>query len=62
MTLKSQIQNDEVVYGVSFLTFSPTVIEIADLAGYDLVLIDMEHNNDGICPNPCRRLRSRQHR
>ena len=47
-TLKSRIQNGEIVYGMSLLTFSPTVAEIAGLAGYDFVLIDMEHGHGGV--------------
>ncbi|XP_054809749.1 uncharacterized protein LOC129311445 [Prosopis cineraria] len=47
-TLKSRIQNGEVLYGVSLLSFSPTVAEILGYVGYDFVLIDMEHGPGGI--------------
>ncbi|KAL4372171.1 hypothetical protein HN51_017249 [Arachis hypogaea] len=47
-TLKSRIQNGDVVYGMSLLTFSPTVAEIAALADFDFVLIDMEHGHGGL--------------
>ncbi|MED6139741.1 hypothetical protein PIB30_086729 [Stylosanthes scabra] len=47
-TLKSRIQNGDVVYGMSLLTFSPTVAEIAALAAFDFVLIDMEHGHGGL--------------
>ncbi|KAK4261757.1 hypothetical protein QN277_004713 [Acacia crassicarpa] len=46
--LKSRLQNGETLYGLFFLTFSPTVAEIAGLAGYDFVVVDMEHGHGGI--------------
>ncbi|XP_028774293.1 uncharacterized protein LOC114731322 [Neltuma alba] len=47
-TLKFRVQNGEVLYGVSLLSFSPTVAEILGYVGYDFVLIDMEHGPGGI--------------
>ena len=47
-SLKSRIQNGEVVYGMSLLSFSSTIAEIAGYASYDFVFIDMEHGPGGI--------------
>ncbi|MED6191871.1 hypothetical protein PIB30_004528 [Stylosanthes scabra] len=46
--LRSRLQNGETLYGLFHLTFSPTLAEIAGLAGYDFVVIDMEHGHGGI--------------
>ncbi|KAB1216394.1 2-keto-3-deoxy-L-rhamnonate aldolase [Morella rubra] len=48
-TLKSRLRNGETLYGLFLLSFSPTVAEIAGLAGYDFVVVDMEHGPGGIC-------------
>ncbi|XP_028767095.1 uncharacterized protein LOC114724806 [Neltuma alba] len=46
--LKSRLQSGESLYGLFLLTFSPTIAEIAGLAGYDFVVVDMEHGHGGI--------------
>ncbi|KAJ7961654.1 2-keto-3-deoxy-L-rhamnonate aldolase-like [Quillaja saponaria] len=47
-TLKSRLQNGETLYGIFLLSFNPTLAEIAGLAGYDFVVVDMEHGHGGI--------------
>lgn len=47
-SLKSRIQNGDVLYGVTLVSFSPTIAEILGYVGYDFVLIDMEHGYGGI--------------
>ncbi|CAK9144081.1 unnamed protein product [Ilex paraguariensis] len=47
-TLKSRLNNGETLYGLFLLSFSPTLAEIAGLAGYDFVVVDMEHGHGGI--------------
>ncbi|GAV68712.1 HpcH_HpaI domain-containing protein [Cephalotus follicularis] len=47
-TLKSRLQNNETLYGLFLLSFSPTLAEISGLAGYDFVVIDMEHGPGAI--------------
>ncbi|XP_057976408.1 uncharacterized protein LOC131163723 [Malania oleifera] len=47
-TLKSRLRNGETLYGLFLLSFSPTLAEIAGLAGYDFVVVDMEHGHGGI--------------
>lgn len=47
-TLKSRLKNGETLYGIFLLTFSPTIAEIAGLAGYDFAVVDMEHGHGGI--------------
>ena len=46
--LKSRLHNNETLYGIFLLTFSPTLAEIAGLSGYDFVVVDMEHGPGGI--------------
>ncbi|KAF3966166.1 hypothetical protein ACB098_01G135200 [Castanea mollissima] len=46
--LKSRLHNNETLYGIFFLTFSPTLAEIVGLSGYDFVVVDMEHGPGGI--------------
>ncbi|XP_072980250.1 uncharacterized protein [Typha angustifolia] len=54
--LKSRLAAGETLYGFSLLSSSPTFAEIAGLAGYDYVLIDMEHGPGGISDAlPCLR-------
>ncbi|XP_020208649.1 uncharacterized protein LOC109793588 [Cajanus cajan] len=43
LNLKSRLRNGETLYGLFLLSFSPTLAEIAALAGYDFVVVDMEH-------------------
>ncbi|KAL5726822.1 hypothetical protein ACHQM5_000074 [Ranunculus cassubicifolius] len=47
-TLKSRLANGEKLYGMFLLSFSPTLAEIAGLAGYDFVVVDMEHGHGGV--------------
>ncbi|KAK4423123.1 4-hydroxy-2-oxovalerate aldolase [Sesamum alatum] len=47
-SLKSRLKNGEALYGIFLLTFSPTIAEIAGLAGYDFAVVDMEHGHGGI--------------
>ncbi|KAM7278860.1 hypothetical protein ACFE04_005994 [Oxalis oulophora] len=48
LSLKSRLKNNETLYGIFLLSFSPTLAEIAGLAGYDFAVIDMEHGPGGI--------------
>lgn len=53
-SLKSRLGNGETLYGLFLLSFSPTFAEIAGLAGYDFVVVDMEHGHGGIADAlPC---------
>ncbi|KAL6005669.1 hypothetical protein ACLOJK_006240 [Asimina triloba] len=47
-SLKSRLAAGETLYGIFLLGFSPTLAEIAGLAGYDFAVIDMEHGPGGI--------------
>ncbi|KAI7993611.1 2-keto-3-deoxy-L-rhamnonate aldolase [Camellia lanceoleosa] len=47
-SLKSRLKNGETLYGLFLLSFSPTLAEISGLAGYDFVVVDMEHGHGGI--------------
>lgn len=47
-TLKSRLAGGEILYGIFLLAASPTVAEIASLAGYDFAVVDMEHGPGGI--------------
>ncbi|CAA2956530.1 uncharacterized protein LOC111371747 [Olea europaea var. sylvestris] len=47
-TLKARLKNGETLYGIFLLSFSPTLAEIAGLAGYDFAVVDMEHGHGGI--------------
>ncbi|KAJ4774788.1 2-keto-3-deoxy-L-rhamnonate aldolase [Rhynchospora pubera] len=47
-SLKSRLSSGETLYGIFLLSFSPTLAEIAGLAGYDYVVVDMEHGPGGI--------------
>ncbi|EXB39943.1 2-keto-3-deoxy-L-rhamnonate aldolase [Morus notabilis] len=47
-TLKSRLRSGETLYGIFLLSFSPTLAEIAGLAGYDFAVVDMEHGPGGI--------------
>lgn len=53
-TLKSRLSSGEILYGLFLLSTSPTLAEIAGLAGYDFVVVDMEHGPGGISSSlPC---------
>ncbi|GAA0182768.1 aldolase [Lithospermum erythrorhizon] len=47
-SLKARLKNGETLYGIFILSFSPTIAEIAGLAGYDFAVVDMEHGFGGI--------------
>uniref|UniRef100_A0ACD5XUH7 Uncharacterized protein n=1 Tax=Avena sativa TaxID=4498 RepID=A0ACD5XUH7_AVESA len=47
-SLKSRLAAGDTLYGLFLLSFSPTLAEIAALAGYDYVVVDMEHGPGGI--------------
>ncbi|XP_040989364.1 2-keto-3-deoxy-L-rhamnonate aldolase-like [Juglans microcarpa x Juglans regia] len=47
-SLKSRLHSGETLYGLFLLSFSPTFAEIAGLAGYDFVVVDMEHGPGGV--------------
>ncbi|XP_010422001.2 PREDICTED: uncharacterized protein LOC104707364 [Camelina sativa] len=47
-SLKSRLRGGETLYGLFLLSFSPTLAEIAAHAGYDYVVVDMEHGPGGI--------------
>ncbi|CAN0908912.1 2-keto-3-deoxy-L-rhamnonate aldolase [Linum grandiflorum] len=46
--IKARLREGNTLYGIFLMTFSPTIAEIAALAGYDFVVIDMEHGHGGI--------------
>lgn len=48
LSLKSRLRNGECLYGLFFDTFSPTIAQISGHAGYDFVVVDMEHGYGGI--------------
>lgn len=55
-TLKARLRNGETLYGIFFLSFSPTLAEIAGLSGFDFAVVDMEHGPGGISDAlPCLR-------
>jgi 2-keto-3-deoxy-L-rhamnonate aldolase RhmA len=47
-SLKSRLAAGDTLYGLFLLSFSPTLAELAALAGYDYVVVDMEHGPGGI--------------
>ncbi|OMP02833.1 hypothetical protein COLO4_10783 [Corchorus olitorius] len=47
-SLKARLNNGETLYGLFLLSFSPTLAEISGHAGYDFVVVDMEHGYGGI--------------
>ncbi|XP_015696430.2 4-hydroxy-2-oxovalerate aldolase [Oryza brachyantha] len=47
-SLKSRLAAGKTLYGLFLLSFSPTLAELAALAGYDYVVVDMEHGPGGI--------------
>ncbi|KAF0909005.1 hypothetical protein E2562_030545 [Oryza meyeriana var. granulata] len=46
--LKSRLTARETLYRLFLLSFSPTLADLATLAGYDYVIVDMEHGPGGI--------------
>lgn len=47
-SLKSRLRKGDCLYGLFFDSFSPTIAEISGHAGYDFVIVDMEHGYGGI--------------
>ncbi|KAH6834937.1 Phosphoenolpyruvate carboxylase family protein [Perilla frutescens var. hirtella] len=48
LSLKSRLEKGDTLYGIFIFSLSPTLAEIAGFAGYDFVVVDMEHGNGGI--------------
>ncbi|KAK8952216.1 hypothetical protein KSP39_PZI004460 [Platanthera zijinensis] len=48
LSLKSRLAAGETLYGLFLLSASPILAEIAGFAGYDYVVVDMEHGPGGI--------------
>ncbi|KAJ0968425.1 hypothetical protein J5N97_025342 [Dioscorea zingiberensis] len=54
--LKPRLAAGEVLYGLFLMSSSPTLAEISGLAGYDYVVVDLEHGPGGISDAlPCLR-------
>ncbi|MCO5612289.1 hypothetical protein L7F22_066554 [Adiantum nelumboides] len=52
--LKARLASDEPLYGAFLCSFSPTLAEILGQAGYDYVILDMEHGpGDTFAALPC---------
>ncbi|WOL13121.1 hypothetical protein Cni_G21890 [Canna indica] len=47
-SIKSRLAAGDTLYGLFLLSASPTLAEIAGFAGYDYVVIDMEHGPGGV--------------
>ncbi|KAL4343858.1 hypothetical protein HN51_062070 [Arachis hypogaea] len=47
-SIKARLQAGDCLYGMSFLSFCPTMVEIAGWSGYDFVILDLEHGFGGI--------------
>ncbi|XP_021757741.1 uncharacterized protein LOC110722758 [Chenopodium quinoa] len=47
-SIKSRLRKGDCLYGLFFDSFSPTIAQISGHAGYDFVVIDMEHGYGGI--------------
>ena len=52
-TIKARLQDGDCLYGMSFLSFSPTMVQIAGWAGYDFVILGLEHGFGGITKGLC---------
>lgn len=53
-SLKSRLQKGSILYGQFLCSFSPVLAEISGYAGYDFVVVDMEHGYGGIASAfPC---------
>lgn len=62
VTLKPRLAAGETLYGLFLMSSSPTLAEIAGLAGYDFVVIDLEHGPGGISDAlPCIRALAATH-
>ncbi|CAN8274090.1 unnamed protein product [Cochlearia groenlandica] len=46
--LKSRLRDGDKLYGLFLLSLSPEMAEIAALAGYDFIVVDLEHGAGGI--------------
>ncbi|MCO5596547.1 hypothetical protein L7F22_050612 [Adiantum nelumboides] len=54
LPLKAQLASDKPLYGAFLCSFSPTLVEILGRAGYDYVVLDMEHGPcDTFAALPC---------
>lgn len=61
-TLKARLYDGDTLYGLFLLSFSPTLAEISGLAGYDFVVVDVEHGHGGISQAlPCLQALSATH-
>ncbi|XP_006414680.2 uncharacterized protein LOC18029316 [Eutrema salsugineum] len=47
-SLKTRLREGENLYGLFLLSFSPEMAEVAAFAGYDFIVIDLEHGAGGI--------------
>ncbi|KAH0941744.1 hypothetical protein HID58_001381, partial [Brassica napus] len=47
-SLKTRLREGENLYGLFLLSFSPEMAEIASYAGYDFIVVDMEHGAGGV--------------
>ncbi|GMH09295.1 hypothetical protein Nepgr_011136 [Nepenthes gracilis] len=47
-TLKSRLRDGETLYGLFLCSFSPVIAEIVGHAGYDFIVVDMEHGYGGL--------------
>ncbi|KAL0296400.1 UNVERIFIED_CONTAM: 2-dehydro-3,6-dideoxy-6-sulfogluconate aldolase [Sesamum radiatum] len=46
--MKARLEKGHTLYGLFLCTFSPVIAEISGYAGYDFVVVDMEHGYGGI--------------
>ncbi|CAA2956531.1 2-keto-3-deoxy-L-rhamnonate aldolase-like [Olea europaea subsp. europaea] len=46
--MKSRLHKGDTLYGLFLCSFSPVLAEITGYAGYDFVVVDMEHGHGGI--------------
>ncbi|KAL2516669.1 Phosphoenolpyruvate carboxylase family protein [Abeliophyllum distichum] len=46
--MKSRLQKGDTLYGLFLCSFSPVLAEITAYAGYNFVVVGMEHGHDGI--------------
>lgn len=48
IAIKSRLEKGDILYGQFLCSFSPVIAEISGYAGYDFVVVDMEHGYGGI--------------
>ncbi|KAL2233122.1 uncharacterized protein LOC105156040 [Sesamum indicum] len=46
--MKARLEKGDTLYGLFLCSFSPVIAEISGYAGYDFVVVDMEHGYGGI--------------